>query len=114
MSKLLVLSLVFLSVMAVAVADVLTKKVAASSVSFSSALRNPWMIVIVCLYVAQILVFTYAFVRKAELGVVGIIQAALYAIVVVGSGVLFFKERVSVVQGIGMVLAVLGVVLTNV
>ncbi|MDP9249131.1 MAG: hypothetical protein M3M85_01290 [bacterium] len=71
------------------------------------------MLAVVGLYVVQILIFTYVFMKRAELGVVGVIQTALYAVIVIGSGVIFFKEEVSVQQGLGMALAILGVIIIN-
>jgi drug/metabolite transporter (DMT)-like permease len=113
MNKLLEIGLIIIAVVAVGIADVLTKKVAFNVNSFSVAIKNPLMLAVIALYLVQVLVFLYVFVKKAELGVVGIIQTALYAIIVIGSGIFFFKERVHLTQGIGMAIAILGVVLMN-
>ncbi len=113
MNKFFEIGLILLGALAVAVADVLDKKVAVSSNTFIDALKNPIIIPIVLLYLAQIVIYTYLFFRKSELGIVAMVQVALYTIVVVGSGVLFFKEKISLVQGIGIVLALGGVALMN-
>ena len=105
--------IVMVGVAAVAIADVLIKKIFLTSGSFWSKIKHPGMIGVVALYLLQIAIFAYVFHRKAELGIVGIIQTALYALIVIGSGVLFFNEHISVLQGIGIGLAILGVVLMN-
>ena len=113
MNKLAEISLIVLAVLAVAIADVLTKKLAFHTNSFFTAVKNPIIVAVIFLYLIQILVFTYVFVKKAELGVVGIIQTALYSIIVIGSGIIFFKEKISPVQMFGMSLAVSGVIFMN-
>ncbi len=114
MNKLLMTAMVIVGVAAVAIADVLLKKVFAPRTGFWIDIKNPWMIAVIVLYLIQIAVFAYVFDKKAELGIVGIIQTALYALIVIGSGVLFFSEHISVVQGIGIALAILGVILINI
>jgi drug/metabolite transporter (DMT)-like permease len=112
MNKLAEIGLIVIAVSAVAIADVFIKK-AAFSADFKAVLKNPLMLAVVGLYLIQILVFAYVFAKKAELGAVGIIQTALYAIIVIGSGIIFFKEDVSLQQGIGMALAIIGVIVIN-
>ena len=113
MGKILEIFLICVAVAAVAVADALAKKVGVTAGSFPVALKNPLMLAVAGLYLLQILIFTYVFFKKAELGAVGIIQTALYALIVIGAGVIFFKEEISLVQGVGMALAVVGVILTS-
>jgi drug/metabolite transporter (DMT)-like permease len=111
MNKLLETSLIIFAVIAVAAADVLIKKIFSPRTGFWTDIQNPWMFGVIALYIVQIVIFAYVFDKKAELGVVGIIQTALYALIVVGSAVLFFNEKVSLAQGIGMGLAIVGVIL---
>jgi drug/metabolite transporter (DMT)-like permease len=111
MNKLAQIGIIIVAVIAVAVADVLTKKVAFNVSSFGAALRNPLMLAVVALYLVQIALFLYVFVKKAELGTVGIIQTTLFAIIVLGSGLLFFGETMTLTKAIGILLAVVGVVL---
>ncbi len=113
MAKLITLGLIIIAVIAVAVADVFTKKLATQVGSFKEALHSPLLLLVFLLYMLQILLFLYVFIMKAELGIVGIVQTALYAAIVIGSGLLFFHEKISPLQGIGMGLAILGVILTN-
>jgi len=113
MNKFLGIALITIAVIAVGIADVLTKKIAFHSDNFWTALRNPLMFAVAALYITQIMVFLFVFVKKAELGIVGIIQTALYAIIVILSGILFFNEDISVVQGVGIGVAILGVILIN-
>ena len=109
MNKFIEVGLIIIAAGAVAVADVLIKKAAIISSGFSAIWKSPLMLEVIALYLLQIIIFAYVFVKRAELGVVGVVQIALYAAIVVGSGVLFFKEDISFGQGIGMFLALLGV-----
>lgn len=113
MNKLTVVMLIILGVAAVAIADVFIKKVTSGTDNFWVAAKNPLMLAVIGLYLVQIIIFSYVFIRKAELSSVGIIQTALYALIVIGSGVLFFKEDITMQKGIGMTLAILGVLLIN-
>jgi drug/metabolite transporter (DMT)-like permease len=113
MNKILEIGLIIVAVSAVAIADVFIKKATSVADNFKTVLKNPLMLAVLGLYLIQILIFTYVFVKKAELGAVGIIQTALYAVIVIGSGIIFFKEEVSLWQGIGMALAIIGVIVIN-
>lgn len=113
MSKILEIFLIIIAVSCVAVADVLLKKVAFNVSGFVESLKNPLMLGVVVLYLSQIVIFLYVFVRKAELGVVGIVQTALYAVIVIGSGIIFFGEDFSPRQIVGVALALGGVALIN-
>lgn len=113
MNKLLEIGLIILAVCSVGTADVLIKKVFSPRTGFFTDVKNPWMLAVMGLYLVQIVVFSFVFDRKAELGIVGIIQTALYAIIVIGSGILFFNEDVTLIQWIGIALAIGGVTLMN-
>jgi drug/metabolite transporter (DMT)-like permease len=113
MNKILEVGLIIVAVTSVAVADVIIKKVALHVTSLSQAIKEPLMLLIVALYIVQILIFTYVFIKRAELGIVGIIQTALYAIIVIGSGILFFQEKISLIQGVGIGFAIVGVICMN-
>ena len=113
MNKIFEIVLVVIAVSSVAIADVFEKKIAVKASNIWTALRDPLIIAVISLYLLQIFIFLYVFVKKAELGFVGIVQTALYAIIVIGSGVLFFEEQISLLKGIGMALAVIGVILIN-
>jgi len=113
MSKPALIGIIIAAASAVAVADVLIKKIFSPRTGFLTDIKNPLIFAVVGLYALQILAFSLVFDKKAELGTVGIIQTALYALIVVGSGILFFQEGMSAIKGIGMGLAVLGVILLN-
>lgn len=112
MSTLLHFVLIVLAVAAVAVGDVFLKKASLAG-DFTRAVGSPWMALAVLLYLYQIMFFTYAFVAGWRLSVVGMLQTVLYALIVLGAGVLYFKESLTVAQGLGMGLAFAGVVLMN-
>ena len=113
MSKILEISLIVLAALAVGLADIIIKKETFSVDSLSAALKNPLTILIILLYCVQIVIFSFLFVRKAELGIVGIMQTALYAVIVVASGILFFHEKITLIHMVGVALAILGVVFVN-
>jgi drug/metabolite transporter (DMT)-like permease len=103
----------FFGLLAVSVADVLIKKMCHGQTTDLDALRSPLALAVVGLYAVQIVAFVHVFVKKAELGLVGIAQTVIYAIIVLGSGVLFFEEKLTLQKGIGAVLAIGGVALMN-
>ena len=106
-------AILFVGLLAVSFADVLIKKVCHNQENVWDALQSPLMLGVLVLYAMQITAFVYVFVRKAELGVVGIAQTVIYAIIVIGSGMLFFNESLTPAKGVGAALAVVGVVLMN-
>ena len=104
--------LVGLAVVAVAVADVFLKK-ATTPNDLGMALRSPWFWGAVGLYLLQIGFFTYAFVSGWKLSVLGALQTALYAVIVLVAGVVLYRETLTPVQFMGIVLALGGVALIN-
>jgi len=107
------MGLIALAGASVAVADILIKRAAAGSVSFTSTLFHPMILLAVALYVAQIVLFAYVFVKNWDLSLVGLSQMIVYAATVVFVGVILFQERVTVAHAAGMGLALLGVLLMN-
>lgn len=97
---------------AVAVADVLLKKATVHG-SVEQTICSPWLWGAVGLYLLQIGFFTYAFVSGWPLSHVGALQTALYAVIVLAAGILLYRETVTPVQLVGMLLAIGGVVLIN-
>jgi multidrug transporter EmrE-like cation transporter len=71
------------------------------------------MIGIVLLYVLQIVLFAYVFVKGWKLGIVGVMQMVAYSIFVILTGLFIFKETFSIHQYMGIILAISGVVLIN-
>ena len=103
---------VILAGIAVAIADALIKKTSTSA-NFLDAIKNPFMLLVILLYLFQILFFVYVFMNRWNLGIVGNLQMVFYSLSVVLMGLLFFGETITLVQGIGIVLALIGVVLIN-
>lgn len=110
--KLLQMSMVILSVASVAIADVFLKKAAIND-NFFKAVKSPWMAGAVLLYLLQIFFFTYVFVSGWKLSLVGSLQTVMYAIIVLGAGVVVFHEKLTLLQTIGLLLAAGGVILIN-
>jgi hypothetical protein len=113
MSKFTQIGLILIAGAVVAVADVIVKKIAFGGTDFKTALRDPKMLLVVGLYIIQIIIFLYLFTTKSYLSFVGIGQAVIYTIIVVASGTMLFNETISLVQALGIVFAVVGVVLMN-
>ena len=103
---------IILAVIAVAIADVLLKR-AAEDGSMLVALRSPWMVTAIGLYLLQISLFTIAFNAGWKLSLIGALQTALYALIVLGAGVVLYHESLTRLQVIGILLAFGGVVLIN-
>jgi drug/metabolite transporter (DMT)-like permease len=112
MPKLLQISLIIVAVIAVAVADALLKK-ASDEGSLQRAIQSPWMAGALLLYLFQILFFTYMFVTGWELSLVGSLQTVFYAVVVLLAGIFIFRETLTLIQGLGVLFAVGGVILIN-
>lgn len=107
------LAAIMLAGLAVAVADALIKKAAASG-SFWLALKDPLIIAIIVLYLSQIVLFLYVFAMQWNLGIVGNIQMVVYSLAVVLMGFAFFGERLSAIQLVGVALGIVGVILMNI
>jgi drug/metabolite transporter (DMT)-like permease len=112
MMKLIHITLMVLAVIAVAVGDVFLKKAALAG-GFTRAMTSPWMAAAIVLYLYQIIFFTYAFLTGWQLSVIGSMQTVLYALIILGAGVLYFNESLSLGQGIGVAMAFAGVMLMN-
>jgi EamA domain-containing membrane protein RarD len=106
------LMLVLAAVVAVAVADVLLKR-AAMDGDMTRALRSTWLWYAIVLYLVQVSLFTYVFVAGWQLSIIGALQTALYALVVIAGGLVFYQETITPVQAAGIALAVVGAVLNN-
>jgi drug/metabolite transporter (DMT)-like permease len=112
LSKPLYVLLLLIAVAAVAVADVCLKQAALPG-SLAHALRSPWTLAAVALYMMQVVLFVFVFVNGWKLSVVGMAQTALYAVVTLGAGILLFGEVLSLKQSLGLAFAVVGVLLLS-
>ena len=99
--------------LAVAVGDVLIKKVGTTTVSFCEALVHPLMAAALLLYAIQIALFAYVFVRRWELGIVALLQMGFYAATCLLIGRFLFDEHISLGQGLGMLLTFCGAMLMS-
>jgi EamA domain-containing membrane protein RarD len=113
MNKFIQIGWILIAGAVVAIADVIIKKIVFGGVDFKTALRDPKMLLVIGLYIIQIVIFLYLFSTKSYLSFVGIGQAVIYTIIVVTSGTLLFNEAISLIQAVGIVCAVIGVVLMN-
>jgi drug/metabolite transporter (DMT)-like permease len=105
-------SFIILAVVAVAVADVLLKKAAAQD-NLRVALSSPWLLCAIGLYLFQIGFFIIAFQAGWKLSIIGALQTALYALIVLAAGVLLYHESLTRMQIVGILLAFGGVLLLN-
>ena len=113
MDKLFQIILIFIAGSSVAIADGFIKQSAFKTHSLWTALKNPLMIPAVLLYLLQLVIFSYIFVKRWELGIVGLMQMVIYAGIVIFLGVAFFEEKITLLQGYGMLLALIGILLMN-
>jgi drug/metabolite transporter (DMT)-like permease len=104
--------LIVLSVVAVAIGDIFLKKASLAG-DFTRAVGSQWMVFAVVLNLYQIVFVTYVFVAGWRLSIVGMLQAVLYALIILGAGVLYFKEPLTVAQSCGLGLAFAGIVLMS-
>jgi drug/metabolite transporter (DMT)-like permease len=112
LSKVAHLGLVVAAVLAVAVADVCLKRAALVG-SPAQAVRSPWLLAAVLLYLAQVALFVVVFAHGWKLSVVSLMQTALYAAVTLAAGVLLFGEALSLKQALGVALALAGALLLS-
>jgi drug/metabolite transporter (DMT)-like permease len=103
---------ILLAVTAVGIADILLKK-ATYHGNLGAALSSPWLFTAIGLYLLQIVIFTFAFVSGWKLSLIGALQTALYAIIVLAAGLLLYNESLTRAQVIGILMAFGGVVLIN-
>ena len=113
MNKFLYLGLLILAVSAVAIADAFLKKAATSGGGLIGALKSPWTIGAILLYLFQIFFFTYIFVSGLKLSLVSILQTGLYALITLTAGLLVFGKSLSAIQITGIIVTLAGVVLLN-
>lgn len=100
------------AVAAVAVADVFLKR-AASPGDLGLLSRSPWFWGALGLYLLQVLIFAHAFVAGWRLSVIGALQTALYGLVVLGAGIILYREVLTPTQTVGALLAISGVIMIN-
>ncbi len=112
LSRIAEASVIFLAVIAVAVADVLLKKATALG-TLRDVIHSPWLIFAVGLYLLQICLFIGVFLAGWKLSIIGALQTAIYALIVLAAGVLFYDESLTRMQAVGFLLALGGVVLMN-
>jgi drug/metabolite transporter (DMT)-like permease len=104
--------MMIIAVIAVAAADVCLKRATLPG-SLTIALRSPWTLAAIALYLLQVVLFVVIFVNGWKLSVVSLMQTTLYAVVTLGAGVLLFGEVLSLKQVLGLAFALVGVVLLS-
>jgi|SRR5687768_3082725 drug/metabolite transporter (DMT)-like permease len=110
--KLIQDAVVILAVIAVAIADVMLKR-ATTHGNLLTALRSPWLFAAICLYLFQIGFFIMAFLAGWKLSIIGALQTALYAMIVLTAGVFIYQEDLTRLQIFGILMAFSGVVMIN-
>jgi|SRR6185312_3466932 len=104
--------IVFLSAVLIAIADALIKQTSISGKFIASAL-TPWMVLVCLLYFVQILMAVYIFVHKGDLAIYSNVFIVFYSILMVFLGIEYFGEQLTLVQALGVLLALAGAVLLN-
>lgn len=106
------LILLLLAGLFVGLADILTKNFSQTG-SFWTAIKSPWFFAVIILYTFQIIIFIYEFIKKSKLGIVGTLPNVFAITLVVLAGGLIFKEKLSLAQSFGVVLAIISLILMN-
>lgn len=102
----------FASALLVVIADVIIKKISVTG-DFMDALLNPWMVAVYILYFIQVLLAIYIFINDGGLAVYGNLYIVFYSVLMILGGFLLFKEEMTMLQMLGVVMAILGGVLIN-
>ncbi len=110
--RILYLAILLLAASAVAVADVFLRK-ASTLGSMSAVIRSPLVFGAILFYLFQIAAFAYLFIKGEQLTIVAVVQTALYALITIGAGIFVFRENITLLQLVGIILALSGVVLVN-
>lgn len=110
MNKIIVLPILLICGILIASADSFIKKSALSG-SFANSFKSPWLYLSVLFYLIQILLVLYLFLSGWKLGIVANIFNVFYAIFAVGLGYLIFAEKLALLQVVGIILGLAGVVL---
>lgn len=104
MEKILQMSLIIFAVVAVALGDVAIKK-ASESLDMYQTFTNKWFYVGVLLYITQIFLFAWMFLKKWDLSIVGMLQTVFYAAVTLLFGYFMYGEKFNSLQLVGVALA---------
>ena len=72
------------------------------------------MLLAVALYVLQIVLVAYVFVKHWDLSTLGFSQMIVYAATVLLVGIIIFQERITLAQGLGLALALAGALLMSI
>jgi drug/metabolite transporter (DMT)-like permease len=103
---------ILLAAVACAMADILLKKATLHG-NLADALRSPWLLIAIGLYLLQVYFFVVAFIAGSKLSIMGTLLTALYAVIVLFAGILFYEESLTHSQMVGILLAIGGVVLIS-
>jgi drug/metabolite transporter (DMT)-like permease len=97
--------------LSVALADVLIKRAVIGRPRVADALMHPLTALALVLYTVQVVLFAYVFVRKWQLGIVALMQMAVYATACIFIARTWFGEQITPRQALGMLLASCGAIL---
>jgi len=104
--------LMLASAVLIIIADTIIKKESISH-EFLKSFSSPLMILAYFLYFIQIVIAIYIFKKGGELAIYTNLYIIFYSILGIIAGVLIFSEHISLLQGIGIVFALIGAVLLN-
>lgn len=113
MSNILQALAIILAGVSIGVADFLIKKLAIAG-NFWSELKSPLVIAIAILYIIQIAFLLYLFRNQGKIGIIGNLEMVFYSLTVVILGLTVFGEKLSIIQGVGILLALIGAILMSI
>lgn len=102
--------IVLVAAVLIAVADAFLKQAAVSG-NYWVALKTPWVYGSLVLYLAQILLTVYYFLKHWELSITANLFLVFYSAFSIVIGILFFQEKLSVTQVSGIALGLIAVFL---
>jgi len=104
--------LICFSAVAIIVADSFLKKISTGQ-SFLNIIKDPWMILVLLLYLIQIFFVIFLFIFKIDLAIYSNLFIIFYGIFGVVIGLICFKESLSPIQMCGIGLGLIGAVMMN-
>lgn len=114
MEKIIQIGTVITAGVLIAIADSLIKKSASMTNNLISALINPLMFAVLLLYVLQIALLGYIFIKKWELSIAVILEITTLPAIVIAIGILYFREKLTFIHQIGILIALIGAILMNI
>lgn len=114
MEKIIQMGSVVTAGVSIAFADSLIKKSATSPNNLIATLFNPLMLIVVFLYLFQIALLGFVYVKKWDFSITIILEIIISSTVIIIIGNFVFHEKITLVHQIGIFVALIGAILMNI